>query len=160
MVFFLHGNFCLNTAFTFLESQCSKLKAFCACVGDIRWMVRGPLSLTSYSVSPSNVLVSVVAIWMVSNCWLLVFERSCSPWIVAHCQKVHEIVILSLWKNSSTWIYARICFALANVAKPVLQGTQACIICTQRNTKWHIPSPWYTAMFTSAKWPRPFLVCG
>ena len=36
LVFFYMANkfnFCLNTSFTFLESQSSKLKAFCTCIG-------------------------------------------------------------------------------------------------------------------------------
>ena len=135
-------NFCLNITCTFLEKSKFKVESlFCMCRNtcDARYEVCCPLK--SCSVPPSTLLVPVLTIRMASNCWFLVLNVAIyNPWIVAYRGKVRAVV-LSLWKNSSMWIYARICFALANIAKPILQGTQACTICTQRNAKWHAPSP-------------------
>ena len=111
-------------------------------------MIRGLLARRSCSVSPSTVLVPMLPIQMASNCWLPAFKRSCSAWIAAYCGE--DAWLFRPCERTVARGFVHTCFTLANVAKPVLQGTKEqfnarsikwkITICTTQND--YAPSPW------------------
>ena len=77
----------------------------------------------SCSVSSYNVLVSVLAIWIATNCWLLTLNVAVAHGLLHIVGKVCGCFVLVKQKTVACGLHT-----LANVAQPVLQGTQACTI--------------------------------
>ena len=83
-------------------------------------MVRGLMARKTCSVSPSTVLVPLLAI---RNCWLLALNIAVAHGLLHSMWKLHGCFVLV---KKLAHGFERACFTLAKVTKPVLQGTQVC----------------------------------
>ena len=120
-------NFCPNTAFTVLEKSKFKVESLLR--------MRRNAYAAWYEVPdwPQKVvpclhivLVPVLAIRMASNCWLPALNIAVAHGLLHIVGKVRGCFVLM--KKQCHMDLRTLAFALAYVAKPVLQGTQACTI--------------------------------
>ena len=93
-------------------------------------MVRGLLARESSSVSPSTVLFQVLATQTASNCWFRALNVAVVHGLLYIVGNVCGCLVVK--RHYIARGVALACFALAcghaNVAKPVLQGIQACTV--------------------------------